>query len=375
MSDETLRALPRARLSHPLCGASPATLFDVLRNSGGIARERWPQVAVAALASIGRLPASAIESLHVSGARLRAPLTQPPVFILGHWRSGTTHLYNVLSKSDAFAWVSPFATALPWDFLLLGRLLEPLLARALPEHRYIDRVAVERDSPQEDEIALANMTSLSFYHGLYFPERFQDYFDAGVFLDGCDRRRIESWKSTLRLLYDKLALRQPGRRLLIKNPVYTARVGLLRDMWPAARFIHIHRHPLEVFVSMRNFYRALFREFALQPWHHLDIDEIVFSGYERMMDTYLAQRDGLPEGALIEMRYEALQAEPMAELERLHRELDLPGFAAARPVFAGYLDSVRGYEKNRFEQPRDLAEAVAQRWARFYDRFGYATLP
>ena len=49
--------------------------------------------------------------------------------------------------------------------LTLGRWLEPLLLKTLPSERFIDNVPVMPDSPQEDEIALANMTEPSFYHG------------------------------------------------------------------------------------------------------------------------------------------------------------------------------------------------------------------
>ena len=37
--------------------------------------------------------------------------------------------------------------------------------------------------------------------------------------------------------------------LLIKSPVHTARVGLLLDIFPRARFVYIHRHPLQVWDS------------------------------------------------------------------------------------------------------------------------------
>lgn len=34
--------------------------------------------------------------------------------------------------------------------------------------------------------------------------------------------------------------------LLVKSPVHTARLGLWRRMFPAAKFIYVHRHPVEV---------------------------------------------------------------------------------------------------------------------------------
>ncbi len=361
------------RLTHPLCGSDAATLLRVLRRAGPIRAGRLPQVTVAVLAMLGRLPFTLIERAYVRFTT-RGTSLEPPVFIVGHWRSGTTHLYNVLSQDPQFGYVSPFATALPWDFLLLGRILEPLLARALPTGRYIDSMAVSPDSPQEDEIALANMTPLSFYHGLYFPGRFEDAFDSGVFFDGCDVEEVEAWQHILRYFYRKLSIRQGGRRLLIKNPVYTARIGLIARTFPGARFIHIHRSPYKVFGSMRNFYRALLAQFALQPYDHVPIDEIIFRSYSRMMDALIEDSAALPPNRFAEVRFEELQRQPMAVLEDVYQNLRLDGYANAAPSFSGYLDSVRNYKKGSHPIPAELQARIAERWHPLIERWGY-TVP
>ncbi|MEO0949430.1 MAG: sulfotransferase, partial [Cyanobacteria bacterium J06641_5] len=157
------------RLLHPLMGANLRTLWQIAKRNGGVAPECLPQLALAAGATILRWPFTAYER----GLVARSPLpenTPPPIFIVGHWRSGTTFLYNLLSRSPQFAYVSPLATGLPWDFLTLARLVKPILEKALPKERFIDNVRVNPDSPQEDEIGLASMQVLSFYHGLYFPK-------------------------------------------------------------------------------------------------------------------------------------------------------------------------------------------------------------
>ena len=360
------------RLTHPLCGSDVATLLRVLRRAGPIQPDRLPQLTIAILAALGRLPFTLLERAFVAMRSGSAAHTEPPIFIVGHWRSGTTHLYNVLSQGSRFGYVSPFATALPWDFLLLGRMLEPVLARALPSGRYIDNVAVEPDSPQEDEIALANMTPLSFYHGLYFPRRFEQAFDAGVFFDGCDADAVETWQRTLRYFYRKLSMRQDGRRLLIKNPVYTARIGLLAETFPGAKFIHIHRSPYKVFGSMRNFYRALFAQFALQPYDHVPVDEIIFRSYGRMMDALVRDSAALPADQFVEIRFEELQRRPMETLETVFGQLQLDGFAEAAPEFSHYLDSVRGYKKGSHRISADLQAQIADRWQPYIERWGYS---
>ena len=359
------------RLFHPLCGADLGTLARAVTQNGVHGRGALPLL-IAAGATLGRLPFSALEYLYAEARGAAAGPGVPPVFILGHWRSGTTHLYNVMSKAPHWAYVSPFATALPWDFLVLVRALGPLLEKALPEDRFIDNIPVEPDSPQEDEIGLANMTDLSYYHALYFPRRFAEIFDESIFFDGVTPARRTAWQRLLRYYYGKLSLGQGGQRLLIKNPVYTARVALLREMWPDAKFIHIHRNPYKVYVSMRNFYERLFAEFALEPYDHVDIDQVVLGTYSKMMTRYAEESASLPESQLVELRFDDFQRAPMTELAKIYERLSLPGFAEGRPRFEAYLASVADYQKNSYTFPRDAKERVSRSWAPFIERWSYS---
>ena len=301
--------------------------------------------------------------------RRLAPL-EPPVFIVGHWRSGTTHLYNMMSKAE-FGFVPPLAAGMPWELLGLVALMRPLLERALPPDRFIDNIPVLPDSPQEDEVALANMCPVSFYHGIYFPRRFAEHFARGIFLEGCSAREVAAWQDAFRLLLEKLTIQQGRRRIVIKNPVYTARIALLHDMMPGAKFIHIHRNPYEVFVSMRNFYERLFRELALQDSAHLDVDEIILDAYPRMMERLVAERTNLPAGSLVELGYRDLVDDPMGALETIYETLDLGGFAEARPRFEAYLETVRGYRRNRYDTSDEAARLVEARWRPWLERWGY----
>jgi len=370
MSDS--RSAGGASFRHPLLGANPRTLWRVLRDNGGAAPRAVPVVVLAGLAAVLRWPFSSAERLLVQRRHRHGPAPPAPVFIVGHWRSGTTHLYNLLSQSPQFAYVSPVAAGLPWDFLVLGRLLRPLLRRALPAGRFIDRVAVRPDSPQEDEIALASMQEVSYYHGIYFPRHLRRNDDAGVFFDGCSPAQIRRWQQSLRHLLDKLAIEQPGQRPLIKNPVYTARVGLLRQMWPQARFIHIHRNPYTVFQSTRNFYHALLPQLALQPYQGADIDALILERYPRMMDALLDDAAHLPQDAFVEVRFEDFEHAPLAEVERIYRTLGLPGFDGDCEAFQAYLEGTADYRKNRYRFPEADRQRVERHWGRFIERWGYA---
>lgn len=360
----------RPRLSHPLSGADLATFLSVLVEGGGVSANRLPQAATALAAIVGRLPLTAVERLVVAAKRKQAAESVAPLFIVGHWRSGTTHLYNLMGRAG-YGFVPPVAAGIPWDFLTLGTLFGPLLNRLLPKTRYIDNIPVLPDSPQEDELALANMSPLSFYHALYFPERFERFFDRGLFLDGCSPAQIATWQKRFCHFMEKLAIHHRGRRVVIKNPVYTARVGLLHQMLPEAKFIHIHRNPTDVFFSMRNFYRRLFEEFALQRFEQVDIDEVILTTYPRMMDQLEADRRSLPAGSFVEIGYDALIEDPLDTLSQVYGALDLPDFDTHRGLFQQHLSAVRDYRKNRFEHDPATVALVEAHWQPFYERYGY----
>lgn len=361
---------------HPLAGADLATLAKVFRRGGAIAPAQRQRAMAIWAAAIGRLPFTLAEWLWCAASLPKAEALPAPVFILGHWRSGTTHLYQILVEAG-FGFVPPTATGLPWDLLFLARLTEKQIEKRLPAKRYIDNIPVRPDSPQEDEIALANMSELSFYHGIYFPSRLKDWIGQGVFFDRIASRDITNWQRTFAFFLRKLHVQQDRKRLLIKNPVYTARAAMLAEMFPQTKFIHIYRNPFDVFLSMRNFYTKLIAEFALQDDHPVDIDEIIISTYDRMMTAMMADAGHLPAGRLAVLRYEDFVAAPMAHLANIWEQLDfaaLPDigpFARHAEKFTAYLDRVKSFEKNRFVKDEAAARLVSERLGHWCDRLGY----
>ena len=80
----------------------------------------------------------------------------------------------------------------------------------------------------------------------------------------------------------------------------------------------------------------------------------------------------MPEGRLVEIRYEDLDADPLGSLKSIYDTLDLPNFETAAPVFSRYLDSVRSYKKNAFKGDAEAVDKVSKAWRRWLDKWGYA---
>jgi hypothetical protein len=359
------------QLFHPLCGADPRTLLRLFTANGAIAPNRWPQAFILLAVNLLRWPFSGLERLWLAATDNGRRPVPAPLFIVGFWRSGTTHLHNILGKAPQFGHISPLAVGLPWDLLGLVRLLEPVLEKALPENRFVDNVAVKPDSPQEDSIALASMTPISYYHGVYFPRRFVEHFKRGVFFESCSQEEIQQWRRGLLAFLDKVTTHQRGKCLLVKNPVYTAHIDALRQIWPDAKFIHIYRNPYVVYPSTRHFFRSLLAELALQAYSHVPIEELILDAYPRMMSKWFDDATNLPATDYVETRFEDLEAHPLREIERIYATLELAAFDQARPHFGAYLTSIRDYRKNIYPPDPEAIRSVQRHWGPFLQHWGY----
>jgi hypothetical protein len=354
---------------HPLCGADLATLLRLIARNGPPSAAGLPRLALALASSIARLPFTFAERAWIALALHPAEPMPPPIFIIGHMRSGTTHLHNLLAASDQFATVPPVLAGMPWEALGLARILRPFVEQYLPEDRLIDRVPVRGDSPTEDEIALANMHPLSYYHAMYFPRRFEQTYRRGLLLEGGGE--VVRWQRTLRRYVGKMSALGEGRPLLLKSPGYTAQVRAIRALWPDAKFVHIYRDPYAVFESTRRTLRTALRELALQRHEHVPIDEVVLDMYPEIMGRLLDGADRLPGDSIVHVRFEELERDPLGQVERIYRSIRLDDYEVARPRIEAYLRSIQHYTKSTHTFSKESVRRVTQRWQPFVACFGY----
>ena len=305
------------------------------------------------------------------GRRIREQAFEPPVFIIGHWRSGTTHLHNVISQDPRFGRVTLLEAGMPHDFLTLSKVMRRRVAEQIPEKRLMDNVPVAVDSPWEEEMALTSTGRMSFYHVSFFPRCMEQIFDEAVMFNGGDPGLVETWQRQYLAFLRKVQYAQAGLPLLLKNPANTARVRWLMTMFPGARFIHIRRNPYKVFASAVHLYLKVQEEWGL---HDTDRDRVVrhvLDSYPKLMRAYFEQRDGLTDKELIEVSYGELQEDPLELLRRIYDQLDIPGFDTAAPRFETYLASQSDYRKNELSlRPQEKAE-IARRWQDIFERLEY----
>ncbi len=293
-----------------------------------------------------------------------------PVFILGHFRSGTTFLHTLMSHDPSLAYMSTFQTMLPGNFIWKAGLFKQILADSLPETRPMDNVEMAADYPYEEEYAVANICPYSFYHGWYFPRHMRHYFDRYALMQA-PSHEIAGWKTTYDYLLRKVAYATGQPRLLLKNPCNTARVKELLDLYPDAKFVHIYRNPYHVFFSTRRLYDNILPLYALQEYDRDDVTENILYCYRAMYDRFFERRSLIPDGNLVEIRYEDFIARPLDTLRDIYTRLNLPHFEGAEQPFADYVVSQRDYTPRRYDSGRDMQERIYRRWHPTIDRWKY----
>lgn len=304
----------------------------------------------------------------------RTRIEEPPVFLLGFGRSGTTHLHNLMWKDGRFGVVSNYQASVQ-PIALTGRgWLQRYLAERMPSKRPMDNVAVTLDSPQEEEIAILNASADAPLHFMSFPRALPGIYERWVSRLGPDETDVAKWKRDYLEVVKKATILSGQKRLALKTPTNTARVPILLDLFPQARFVNIVRDPYRVYQSMRNMYRKVMPGQAMQAFEWDDIDAWVLSAYRDLMSKYIEDRKLIPPGHLFEIRYEDLDERPLEVLPALYDALELPDYEVSRPRIEAYLESLGTFEKNVFDYPDEVIEAVNEHWGFALEAFGYERL-
>jgi hypothetical protein len=311
-----------------------------------------------------------LENLTYGDRIEKVRIQQPPLFIIGHWRSGTTHLHNLLSLDQNLASPNSYQAMFPWHFLSSERFGRWIFNFLAPKKRPMDNMVFRADVPQEDELALAALSLASPYLRLLFPAS-EDNRSAGFDPLQLRNDALQSWKSSFEYFVKKLSYLN-NKRLVLKSPPHTGRIRILLDMFPEAQFVHIVRNPYEVYFSTRKLWDSTLLFSHLQKFDAAAADESILTSYSELFSLFERDRNKIPSGNLYELKFEDLERHPQATLQQLYQALSLTGFESFWTKAQGYLESIKAYRKNRYRMDEKGRQRVRERWQWTFDHYGYA---
>ncbi len=301
---------------------------------------------------------------------LPAP-AKDPVFILGHWRSGTTFLHNILSCDERFGCCSTYQTVFPHMMLWGQPFFKWCMEVFMPSTRPTDSMKLGADLPQEEEFALTNMTPSSHYHFWNFPKRMAELRDKFLVMQSCSEAEREEFKEALDKMI-RIALHCSGKEwFLSKNPPHTGRVKTLLEMYPNAKFIYLVRNPYTVYESTSSFFNNTMAPICWQKISREELRDQILENYKALYRSYESEKHLIPAGNLIEVRFEDVEAAPLQTVENIYNTLSLGGFEAARPAIERHLESHRGFKKNRYNYAPETIKVVEENWGEALEQWGY----
>ena len=304
------------------------------------------------------------------GSEIARAEIRSPLFIIGHWRTGTTLLHNLLALDERFAYPNLFQITHPHSFLIREAAVVKALADAPPRKRPMDNMKVTFRSPGEDEFAVSVLSLRSPVVAWSFP-RNEARYDRYLTFRGVPEEDVARWRKGFLWFLKKLTYRY-DRPLLLKSPAHTGRIRMLLELFPDARFVHMHREPYTVFRSTRRLYEKGVSRSYLQRPDGERIDEGILRRFQEMYEVFFEERALIPEGRYHELAFEDLERDKVGQVALIYERLGLPGFGKVEPKLRRYVESIAGYKKNKHPPlPESMRRRIAQAWRRGFEEWGY----
>lgn len=350
-------------------GASFGAWINLLRRNGFAVRRRFHTFVLITLATIRNTLLGYIQDTIFANHLRRCEDPIAPLFIIGHWRTGTTLLHELLTLDEQFTYPNMYQCFSPNHFLLTERLGKWMLTRHIPSQRPMDNMSIGWNSPQEDEFALCNLGQPSPYLTIAFPNQAPqctEFFD----LQAVPAFKKEAWKNELHLFLTRVTLANPGR-LVLKSPTHTYRIKTLLELFPHAQFIHIVRNPYIVYPSTLHMWKTLYDSWALQRPTYQNLDTYVFDNFVHLYRELDKARPLLDASRYCEIRYEDLICDPKGHLRRIYEQLQLGDFERVSKTVDQYLADRSVYQTNQYELSGSIRESISTKWGSIIDRYGY----
>jgi len=329
----------------------------------------WWVAAIITFVSLCHTALSILQECWYGAQIKRTPIKDDPIFIIGHWRTGTTLLHEYLILDERHNYPNTYECLEPNHFLLTERFFQRWVRFLTPSHRPMDNMKAGWERPQEDEFALCMLGLPSPYLTIAFPNRppqYGEYLD----LEGLSARELATWKRTFRRFLQVLTFKNP-KRLVLKSPPHSWRIKVLLELFPDARFVHIVREPRVVFPSTVNLWKTLYRKHGLQTPTFQGLEEYVFSSFTRLYEKLEEGKTRVRPDRFHELRYEDLIHDPIGEMEKLYDRLGLGNFDEYIPRLKEYLADNADYQTNHYELTPEQEAEIERRWGSVIRRYGY----
>ena len=297
-----------------------------------------------------------------------------PLFILGHWRSGTTFVHSIFAQDKHFGYTTTYQTVFPHYVMALQGFFKPTMGWLMPDKRPTDNMELAPDLPQEEEFAINNSCPFNYYNFWFFPEKMNEYCDRYLTFKAITPKEEQAFKDNFEKLVKISLWNTNGTQYLSKNPPHTGRLKTMSELFPNAKYIFLMRNPYTVFESTRSFYTNTIKPLELHSIPLEQMEQNILRNYMELYRAYKEQKKYVPEGNIYEVKFEDIEQDALGITEKIYHDLNIPGWEEARPAIEKYIGGKKGYKKNKYNYDPRTVELVNQHWGEVLDEWGYERL-
>lgn len=316
---------------------------------------------------------SYFDDIRYQGLSGTIKIQKHPIYVLGHWRSGTTLMHNLMCSYKNTSYPTTYQTVFPNNLFFSKRLIRWIMDQYLPERRLVDQAIMHVDNPQEEEFALGSEAGFSFYYWLYFPGDRQLISDEYLTLPSENQKRDQTFTRSYLRFIKRCMLNIGGEQYVAKNPPNMARIPFLLCLFPQSRFIYLERNPYEVLLSTFRFFRGFLKTVQLQDIDDESLWDFLFSTYKYLLLKYQQDRELIDPRNLVEIKYEQLISDPHETLKELHQKL-FPELEPDEVKMKGNLNLHKDHTIKKYKFERKYIDRVNRELGDLITQQGYAIL-
>ena len=294
-------------------------------------------------------------------------IKRDPIFIVGHWRSGTTLLHNLLSLNKNIGFINTY-NSLFINNIYTSFLFKTLMKITMPKERPSDKIKLDVDLPQEDEFAVSNYVNISHYNFFFFPNDYKKIYSEAIRFDS---NKSSMWLNAYSKLLERIYSYTNKSLLIIKNPSNTSRIKFLLKKYPNAKFIHIYRNPVYVYLSTYKFFSELFPSVNLQKIDDKLLHDLIIYNYREMYKDYYDQKNLIPKKNLIEIKFEDFKDDSLSYLKKIHKKFDLKLSKELLSEYISYLDSQKSHKMNTYKIKKSILDEINKEYTISFDKMKY----
>ena len=273
------------------------------------------------------------------------PSPADPIFVTGLPRSGTTYLFNLLAldsnhRSPKYWEIMSPLPLIKGNFGIKKREwkinAELKFARTIiPKLRHMHHIRAQ--TPEECELlATINVRSFVYMCMANVPEYVE-------YLKDCSFESVFIWHKKF---FQMLELTGRPKRWLLKDPSHIGHIPEILQIYPNARFINIHRSPMESIASFCSLTKNIRSAFS----KNVDPEQIggvILDFWQHSLNKGMVEKHKLSDQQIVDVSYSNFIANPLSTIKNIYNRFGLDIDIETENKMEQYLINQRDIKKQK----------------------------